>query len=122
MVKPVCEALMKIAEHQRTELGIAMEYEIEDQAATRRYKPVKRAFIEIGVGTTRGYQLINQGLIRAVKLGRKTYIDMQSVTRMFESLPELRPTSPMRVLSAADIGLPVEPDALHGAALPGEGA
>jgi hypothetical protein len=57
---------------------------------------------EIGVGTTRGYQLINQGLISAVKLGRKTYIDMQSVAQIFESLPELRPASRIRALSARD--------------------
>jgi hypothetical protein len=88
-----------------------MSNEIEDPAAMRRYRPVKRAFTEIGVGTTRGYQLINQGLIRAVKLGRKTYIDMQSVARMFEALPELMPASPVRVLTARDIGLADEPDA-----------
>jgi hypothetical protein len=112
---------MKISECQRSEVSTVMSNDI-NQGAMRRYRPVKRAFIEIGVGTTRGYQLINQGLIRAVKLGRKTYVDMQSVARMFESLPELRPASPMRVLSAADIGLPAEPDALHGAALGGDRA
>jgi hypothetical protein len=113
---------MKITESQRSEVRTTMSHEIEDQAVTRRYRPVKRAFTEIGVGTTRGYQLINQGLIRAVKLGRKTYIDMQSVAQMFECLPELRPASPMRVLSAADIGLPDAPDALRGAALGGDKA
>src|ERR1700737_4263878 len=118
-MKPVCGALMKISECQRSEVGTEMNTEMKYQAATRRYNPVKRAFIEIGVGTTRGYQLINHGLIRAVKLGRKTYVDMQSVTQMFERIPELRPASPMRVLSAADIGLTDEPDALHRAALGG---
>jgi hypothetical protein len=94
-----------------------MNSELETRDVTPRYKPVKHAFTEIGVGTTRGYQLIHEGLIRAVKLGRKTYVDMKSVALMFESLPELRPASPMRVLSAAEIGLPDEPDPLQGAAI-----
>jgi hypothetical protein len=96
---------MKISDCKHSEVGTIMNPEIENQGATSRYKPVKRAFIEIGVGTTRGYQLINQGLIRAVKLGRKTYIDMQSVAQMFESLPELRPASRKTYLTACDLGL-----------------
>jgi hypothetical protein len=40
---------------------------------------------------TRGYAMIKENLIRAVKLGRKTYIDWHSVERLFESLPEIVP-------------------------------
>ena len=96
---------MKISERQRSEVGTAMNYEIEEQAATRRYRPLKQAFAEIGIGTTMGYRLINEGLIRALKLRRRTFVDMQSVAQMFESLPELRPASQIRVLSARDLGL-----------------
>jgi excisionase family DNA binding protein len=85
----------------------------------RRYEPVKRALSQVSIGRTKLYRLIREGRIRAVRLDGSTYIDMQSVARMFESLPELRPASPMRVLSAADIGLPDEPEALHRAALGG---
>jgi Arm DNA-binding domain len=65
-----------------------------------------------GVGKTRGYRLIAEGLIRAVKLGRKTYVDWNSVEAMFEALPEMMPTSRMQVLSAQDLGLE-QPEPYH---------
>ena len=85
----------------------------ETQPVTRRYVPIQRAFNEIGVGRTRGYRLIAEGLIRAVKLGRKTYVDWQSVEAMFDGLPELIPTSRLRVLTAGDLGFgePEDPQA-----------
>lgn len=82
-----------------------MQNMIEMQAPLLRYVPLQRAFAEIGVGKTRGYRLIAEGLIRAVKLGRRTFIDWHSVEAMFERLPEMVPISRMRVLTASDLGL-----------------
>jgi hypothetical protein len=49
--------------------------------------PRKQAFAMIGVGTTKGHELINAGLLDARKLGDKTLITMASVRALAESLP-----------------------------------
>lgn len=49
--------------------------------------PRKAAFALIGVGTTKGHELINAGLLDARKLGDKTLITMASIRALAESLP-----------------------------------
>jgi hypothetical protein len=56
----------------------------------RRFAPRKVAFEEIGVGNTKGHDLINRGLIKAVKLDGKTLVDMNSVDQFLASLPDAR--------------------------------
>jgi hypothetical protein len=80
---------------------------------TRRYIPVRLAFEQVGIGRTRGYEMIKENLIRAVKLGRKTYIDWHSVERLFESLPEIVPKTQMKLLAPGDLGfVDREPESL----------
>jgi hypothetical protein len=51
--------------------------------------PPKVAFAAIGVGNTRGYELINQGSLEAFKIGRSTRITWESVKRLVESAPRI---------------------------------
>ncbi|MCG2668756.1 hypothetical protein ACFPFP_17535 [Bradyrhizobium sp. GCM10023182] len=76
---------------------------IQQSLPTWRYIRAHVAFKTMGIGRTRGYRLIKQGLLVAKKLGRSTFIDMQSAERLFEELPELNPAT--RTLSAGDLGL-----------------
>lgn len=52
--------------------------------------PREEAFFTLGVGTTVGHQLINSGLIEAVKLGGKTLIRADSLRRFVAGLPSAR--------------------------------
>lgn len=47
----------------------------------------KVAFAAIGVGITKGYELINSGQLEAVKIGRLTRITWASVKLLIESAP-----------------------------------
>lgn len=47
----------------------------------------KVAFAAIGVGITKGYQLINTGQLEAVKIGRSTRVTWTSVKKLIESAP-----------------------------------
>ena len=58
--------------------------------AERLLVPREEAFAMLGVGTTRGYQLINSGLIEAVKLGGKTLIRADSLRHFVAGLPSAR--------------------------------
>jgi hypothetical protein len=49
--------------------------------------PRKVAFAMLGVGTTKGHELINAGQLDARKLGDKTLITMASIRALAESLP-----------------------------------
>lgn len=49
--------------------------------------PRKAAFAMLGVGTTKGHELINAGKLDARKLGDKTLITMASIRVLAESLP-----------------------------------
>jgi hypothetical protein len=51
--------------------------------------PRKAAFAMIGVGTTKGHELIRAGLLDARKLGEKTVITMASVRALAEGLPRV---------------------------------
>ena len=51
---------------------------------------VPAALDRYGIGRTKLYALIGVGEIRAVKLGAKTLIDVESADAFFDSLPELR--------------------------------
>jgi hypothetical protein len=59
-------------------------------ASRKRYVPRKIGFAALHVGNTKGHDLINRGLIKAVKLDGKTLIDMDSVDAFLSSLPETR--------------------------------
>jgi hypothetical protein len=47
----------------------------------------KRAFAMLDIGTTKGHELINAGLLDARKIGDKTVITMASIRALAESLP-----------------------------------
>jgi excisionase family DNA binding protein len=49
----------------------------------------KQAFAAIGVGTTKGYELINSGKLEAVKIGRSTRITWASIKRLISSAPRI---------------------------------
>lgn len=48
--------------------------------------PPKAAFAAIGVGTTKGYELINAGKLEAVKIGRATRIKVSSLKSLVDTL------------------------------------
>lgn len=50
----------------------------------------KVAFAAIGVGNTKGYDLINSGDLEAVKIGRATRITWASVQSLIANAPRLR--------------------------------
>jgi hypothetical protein len=64
--------------------------ELDFPAARKRYVSRKQGFKELNVGNTKGHDLINRGLIKAVKLDGKTLIDMDSVHALLASLPDAR--------------------------------
>lgn len=41
-----------------------------------------------GIGATKGYELANQGALKLVKLGRKSYVTLQESQRFISSLPQ----------------------------------
>jgi excisionase family DNA binding protein len=51
--------------------------------------PVKTAFEMIGVGYSKGYELVRSGRLIAVKQGSRTMIDYQSLKAYRESLPRV---------------------------------
>lgn len=55
--------------------------------------PPKVAFAAIGVGNTRGYELINEGSLEAFKIGRSTRITWESVKRLVQGAPRVARTN-----------------------------
>ena len=55
--------------------------------------PPKIAFAAIGVGNTRGYELINEGSLEAFKIGRSTRVTWDSVKRLVEAAPRVAKAS-----------------------------
>ena len=55
--------------------------------------PKKRAFNVIGVGNTKGHELIAEGKLVARELGARTMIETQSLRAYVASLPRV-PTKP----------------------------
>ncbi|PWC26966.1 hypothetical protein [Teichococcus aestuarii] len=51
--------------------------------------PKQQAFAAIGVGNTKGHDLINQGCLVARKMGSRTMIEAESLRRFVASLPTL---------------------------------
>lgn len=49
----------------------------------------KVAFAAIGVGNTKGYELINSGQLEAIKLGRSTRITWASVKSLIDTAPRV---------------------------------
>ena len=49
--------------------------------------PRKQAFAMLGVGPTKGHELINAGLLDARKIGDKTVITLASLNALVASLP-----------------------------------
>ena len=49
----------------------------------------KVAFNAVGVGITKGYELINSGDLEAIKIGRATRITWESVKRLVANAPRL---------------------------------
>lgn len=52
--------------------------------------PAKRAFAAIGIGRTKGFELIASGQLVARKLGTKTLVEASSLRRFAKSLPLAR--------------------------------
>lgn len=48
-----------------------------------------RAFAMLGIGTTKGHELINAGLLDARKIGGKTVITLASIRALAEGLPRV---------------------------------
>ena len=53
--------------------------------------PKRQAFAAIGVGNTKGHELINKGLLVARKSGSRTLIEAESLRRYVAGLPMLQP-------------------------------
>ena len=51
--------------------------------------PPKVGFAAIGVGNTKGYELIKSGELEAIKIGRATRITWASVKRLVENAPRV---------------------------------
>lgn len=51
--------------------------------------PKRQAFAAIGVGNTKGHELINAGLLVARKLGTRTLIEAESLRSYAAGLPAL---------------------------------
>ncbi len=51
--------------------------------------PAQRAFAVIGVGNTKGYELIAEGKLAARKLGSRTMIETQSLRAYVAGLPRV---------------------------------
>ncbi len=51
--------------------------------------PKRQAFAAIGVGNTKGHELINAGLLVARKLGARTLIEAESLRSYAAGLPAL---------------------------------
>ena len=49
----------------------------------------KVAFDAVGVGVTKGYELINSGALDAIKIGRATRVTWESVKRLVANAPRL---------------------------------
>lgn len=49
----------------------------------------KRGFAMLDVGTTKGHELINAGLLDARKIGNKTVITVESINALAKSLPRV---------------------------------
>jgi hypothetical protein len=56
-------------------------------AITALLVPAERAFAAIGVGRTKGYELIRNGHLVARKIGAKTLVEVESMRRFAASLP-----------------------------------
>lgn len=54
----------------------------------------KVAFAAIGVGNTKGYELINSGQLEAVKIGRSTRVMWASVKHLIASAPRVAVVQP----------------------------
>jgi hypothetical protein len=52
--------------------------------------PRKAAFALLGIGATKGHELINTGQLDARKIGDKTVITMASIRRYVAGLPRVR--------------------------------
>jgi hypothetical protein len=46
------------------------------------YVPLRDAFEMVGVGSTKGYELINAGIIETVPIGRRRYATFESLARL----------------------------------------
>lgn len=58
---------------------------------TRRLAPVREACRYGNFGHTKCYEFINEGAIIAVKRGRQTLIDLDSIDAYHASLPRIEP-------------------------------
>ena len=49
--------------------------------------PIREAFVMLGVGPTKGYELVNAGLLDVRKMGKRSLATMASVERCADGLP-----------------------------------
>lgn len=83
-------------------------------ADEQRYQRVGRALTLIGCSKSKLYALIRGGRVKAIRLDGLTFIDMDSVARLFAECPQIVPEKHVvaSTLSATQLGLE-EPDRLE---------
>jgi hypothetical protein len=81
-------------------------------APLRPYLPLKQACVIGGFGRSKLYEVVGLGLVRAVKLGRKTLIDTASLLEYLETLPaaQIRPAKPTKKRTPPATGVLPEAD------------
>jgi excisionase family DNA binding protein len=57
---------------------------------TRRLVSVREAFAYLKVGRSKGFQLIHDGSLTAVKFGNRFLVDLDSIDAFIASLPSVR--------------------------------
>jgi excisionase family DNA binding protein len=62
-------------------------------STTGRLLRVPEVMAELGIGLTKTYELIGQGSLHAVKLGRRTLVPEASVAAFKSALPKARITT-----------------------------
>lgn len=55
---------------------------------TLNYIPINRAMAELHLSKFKFYQLVQDGSLTIKKLGRKSYVSVAQINKMFEDAPE----------------------------------
>ena len=54
----------------------------------KKNRTVNQAIDQIGIGRTKFYELLNEGYIKAIKIGSRTLVPQSSIDEYLKSLPE----------------------------------
>ena len=72
--------------HPAQYLGLKLQQALEEDDFPTLLVPVRPAFRAIGVGNTKGYQLVADGHLTKVKIGSKSLITAESLRRYVAGL------------------------------------